>query len=329
MKLLFHVPMFWLATLVHAQNCRIAGQVFFADAVDHAISVKTDSGDLVNLNYDDSASFLIAGSESQQDARTHRIPPEELNNGDRLCVGTSEPVVVTVTPRREIEAKQRKEIADWQADSLYGRVSGVDHKARRITLAVSASDKTTNYSVDVSPNAAYWIIPGDGINLSNAVTGSLNHVAVGDALYLRGAKSGASHSFVANLLITGGFRSFAATIKSMETLNELMHVRLVLSGSPRTVHIGLGELYAIGQQKGVPAGGKARRLYRIDAADLRPGDSVLILGVDEGRDSLRASALITGFSPFGVLPPDPSQQMRWIFDNVSPGDLFLTSENPH
>jgi hypothetical protein len=329
MKLLLRVPMFWLATLVHAQNCQIAGQVFFSDAVDRAISVKTDSGDLVNFSYDDSTSFLIAGSGSQQDARAHRIPPEELNNGDRLCVGTSKPLVVTVTPRREIEAQQRKEIADWQADSLYGRVSGVDHKARRITLAVSAGDKTTNYSVDVSPNAAYWIVPGDDIHLSNAITGSLNRVAVGDVLYLRGAKSGASQNFVANLLITGGFRSFAATIESMETLNELMHVRLVLSGSRRTVHIGLGELYAIGQPKGIAAGGKARRLYRIDAADLRPGDSVLILGVDEGRDSLRASALITGFSPFGVLPPDPSQQMRWIFDNVSPGDLFLTSQKLH
>ena len=324
----FCVAMFWLTTLVHAQNCRIAGQVFFADAIDRTISVKTDSGDLVNFNYNDATNFLIAGSGSQQDTRVNRIPPEELNNGDRLCVGTSEPVVVTVTPRRKIEAEQQKELAAWQADSLYGIVSGVDQKARRITLAVSTGDNTKSYSVDVSPTTAYWILPRDSTHLSDTVTGSLDRVAVGDALYLRGTKTDGGQNFIASLLVSGGFRSYAATIESMETLKELMHVRLVLSGNHRTVHIGLGEFYAVGT---VGSGGadKAHRLYRMDAADLRPGNTVLLLGVDEGDDSLRALALIAGFSPFGVLPPDPSQQMRWVFDNVALGDLFLTSQEPH
>src|ERR1019366_2923164 len=164
MKRLFSVTMFWLTTLVHAQQCRIAGQVFFTDAVDHTISIKTDSGDLVNFGYDDATSFLIAGSGLRTDVRANRIAPEELNDGDRLCAGTSEPPVVTVTPRRMVETQQRKELGEWQADSLYGIVSGVDQEARRITLTVSAGNKTTGYSVDVSPTADYWIIPRDSIH---------------------------------------------------------------------------------------------------------------------------------------------------------------------
>ena len=329
MKHLFYVPMFWLATLVHAQNCRIAGQVFFTDVVDHTISIKTDSGDLLNVSYDSATSFLVAESESPKDGRANRIAPEELNNGDRLCVETSEPLVVTVTPRRKIEAQQREELAEWQSDSAYGVVTAVDRQARRITLEVSAGDKTTNHSFDVSPTAAYWIIPRDSIRLSEAVAGSLDRVAAGDALYIRGTKGDAGQNFVANLLVTGGFRSYAATIESMETLNELLHVRLVLSGNRRTVHIGLGDFYGVGTVESGGAASKAHRLYRIDAADLRPGDTVLILGVDEERDSLRACALIAGFSPFGVLPPDPSQQMRWVFDNVTLSDQFMSSQKPH
>jgi len=321
MKLLFYVTMCWLTTLVDAQNCRIAGQVFFADTIDHTVSVKTDSGDLVNFNYDDSTNFV--------DGDSSRIPPEELNNGDRLCVRKSEPPVVTVTRRRKIEAQQKKEIADWQADSLYGIVSGMDLKARRITLAVSAGKKTTNYSVDVGRDAACWIVSRDSTLLSDAVGGSLDRVAAGDALYVRGTKSDAGREFAANLLVTGGFRSYAATIESMETLNELMHVRLVLSGNHRTVHTGLGEFYAVGTVGSGAAAGGGHRLYRMDAADLRPGDTILILGVDDGDESLRALALIAGFSPFGVLPPDPSQQMRWVFDNVTLGDLFSTSQASH
>jgi hypothetical protein len=329
MKLLFYVTIFCLTTLVDAQNCRIAGQVFFTDAIDHTISIKTDSGDLVNFNYDDATNFLIAGSGSRQDTRANRILPAELNNGDRLCVGASEPLVATVTPRRKIEAQQKKEIADWQADSLYGMVSGVDPKARRIELAVSAGNKTANYSVDVGPDAAYWIIPRNSIRLSNAVPGSLDRVAAGDALYIRGTKSDTGLGFAAKLLVTGGFRSYAATIESMETLNELMHVRLVLSGNHRTVHTGLGEFYAVGNVGSDAAARQAHRLYRMDASDLRPGDTVLILGVDDGGDSLRAYALIAGFSPFGVLPPDPSEQMRWVFDNVNLDDPLLTPQTSH
>jgi hypothetical protein len=309
MKHLLYMTMFWLTTLVHAQNCRIAGQVFFADAIDHTISVKTDSGDLVNFNYDDATKFLTADANPTQ--------PAELNNGDRLCVRNSEPPVVTVTPRRKIEAQQKKEIADWQTDSLYGIVSAVDQTTRRVTLAVSAGDKTSNYSVDVNPNAACWIIPRDSIRLSDAVAGSLARVAAGDALYIRGTKSDGGREFVANLLVTGGFRSYAATIESMETLSELMHVRMVLSGNHRIVHTGLGEIYTVGKVTSDAASRNTQRLYRTDAADLRPGDTILILGVDEGSDSLRALALIAGFSPLGVLPRDPTQQMRWIFDNVT------------
>jgi len=131
-------------------------------------------------------------------------------------------------------------------------------------------------------------------------------------------KDGASQKFVASLIVSGGFRSFAATIEKMETLDERLHVRLVLPGNRRTVNISPGELYAIAQAGGAAAG-QARGLYRVSAADLQPGDTVLILGVDEGKGSLSAYALIAGFSPFGVLPSDPSQQTRWIFDHLPLG----------
>jgi hypothetical protein len=314
MKPWFYLFAFWSSTLVHGQQCRIGGQVFFADAVDRTITVKTDSGDLVNFSYDHGTSFVRAGS------RSEAVPPEALNTGDRLCVGTSEPPMVTVTPRREIDAEQKKELAAWQGDSLYGVVAGVNREARRITLAVSAGDKTATHSIDVSSNAAYWVFPHDTIRLRDAVPGSLDRVATGDTLYVRGTKRGASQTFAASLIVSGGFRSFAATIESMEILDEQMHVRLILSGRRQKVHVNLGELYTIGRVGAATS--EARRLYRISAGDLQPGDTVLILGIGEGTESLRACALIAGFSPFGSLPPDPGQQLRWIFDNVPLGDSY-------
>src|SRR5450755_2177945 len=155
MKRLLYLIAFWPGTLVHAQHCRIVGQIFFADVVDRTIAVKTDTDDLVNFNYNYATSFLRNNSSAD------RVSPEDLNNGDRVCVGTSEPVVVRVTPRTEINAEQKKELAAWQADSLYGVVSALDRNSRWITLAVSTGGKHASYSVDVNPNAAYWFFPPD------------------------------------------------------------------------------------------------------------------------------------------------------------------------
>jgi len=174
MRFLLYVILVSSTTLVLAQDCRIAGQVFFTDVGDHAIAIKTDSGDLVNFNYDNATSFL------RNDAGANRVLPEQLKNGDRLCVRAIEPVVVKVTPRASIDAEQKKELAAWQADSLYGVVSGLDKKARVITLAVTTEGKSTSYSIDSSSNAAYWFFPRNAIRLSEAVTGSLERVALGD-----------------------------------------------------------------------------------------------------------------------------------------------------
>jgi hypothetical protein len=227
--------------------------------------------------------------------------------------------VVTVTPRAEINAEQKKEVAAWQADSLYGVVSALDAKARRITLAVTHGNQNTSYSVNVSPNADYRVFPPNAASLSDVVAGSLDRISTGDPLYVRGTKGTEAQSFIANLIVSGGVRSFAATIEPTEPLDDLLHVRLVHSGNMRTVHIAFGEFYAIGRVAGASPG-KSRRLYRMSVADLQRGDTVLILGSDQGDGSLHACALIAGFSPFGVLPPDPSQQMRWIFDNVALGE---------
>ena len=228
-----------------------------------------------------------------------------------------------VTPRPEVEVEQKKELAAWQAGSLYGLVSEVDRKTRRITLEVSSGGKTTHHSVELSPDTVYWFVPANFKCLSDAVTGSLDRVAAGDRIYVRGSKDSASQTFVARLVVAGGFRSFAATIDTMELLDDQIRVHLVLSGNPRTVHIRFGELFTIGQVGGAAPSG-SRRLYPIEAADLQSGDTGLILGTDDGPSSLQACALIVGFSPGGVVPPDPSEQLRWIFDNVFLGDPDLT-----
>ena len=70
MKRWIYFVTFWPLTLVHAQHCRIAGQIFFADVVDRTIMIKTDSDDLVNFNYDSATSFLRTGRSGRAQPNT-------------------------------------------------------------------------------------------------------------------------------------------------------------------------------------------------------------------------------------------------------------------
>ena len=67
-------------------------------------------------------------------------------------------------------------------------------------------------------------------------------------------------------------------------------------------------------------GARDRHLYLATVGDLNEGDSVLILGRENGQTgNIDAFLLITGFSPGGVLQPGPGQSADWIFQAIGFG----------
>src|SRR5207245_8595947 len=114
--------------------------------------------------------------------------------------------------------------------------SGLDLRTRTITLDRSVVGKAASYAVNVRPDAVCRRFPNDATRLKDAVAGSLDGIAAGDTVYVRGKKTSAQH-FAATLVVSGGFRSFAATIESMDVFDEELHVHTVLSGTARTVHL--------------------------------------------------------------------------------------------
>jgi hypothetical protein len=72
--------------------------------------------------------------------------------------------------------------------------------------------------------------------------------------------------------------------------------------------------------KNAAPGAADRRLYRATVGDMKNGDSVLMLGRENGQTGdIDAFLLITGFSPGGVLQPGPGQSADWIFQAVGLG----------
>jgi hypothetical protein len=106
----------------------------------------------------------------------------------------------------------------------------------------------------------------------------------------------------ARLIVSGGFRSFAGSVESMDPLTSLLQLRDFRSGRIRPVHFEFMPIYVVG--KNTAPGARDRHLYSATVGDMKDGDPVLILGRENDQaGDIDAFLLITGFSPGGVLQP--------------------------
>ena len=293
------------------QSCQVNGQIFGIDTVEHTLIIKTDSGEMVNVTYDRSTVFLHVAKGPSHPEGAPPIQPDQLNVGDRLCVQLSSDkrtaTSVMATLRGDIDTRAEPELAAWQAQSIFGVVTAIDPKRRQLTVTLSRS--RTNVQVDASGDVAYGMLPAGSLDLRTVAPIIWEKLAQGDAVYARGeTKNGTMR---AALIISGGFRSLAGRVQSMDALNEWIEIGDIASGRSLKVRVRLGDLYLMGK----PANTGARPFSLIEFADLKPGDPVLVLAFDNGQsDLVQALAMIAGFSWSGIVPVEPDPTMRWIFE---------------
>lgn len=130
-------------------------------------------------------------------------------------------------------------------------------------------------SVDAAGSVAFWILPSAAHDPADTVNGGWESLALGDAIYVRGERANGMPTMRARMVVSGGFRSFAGSVESMEPLTELLVLRDFRSGRDRPAHFDSLPIYVAGKNE-VP-GAHDRRLYLATIGDLNEGDSVLIL----------------------------------------------------
>ena len=289
--------------------CLTAGQVAGWDILEHTLTLKNDSGDYSELRYDASTAFTDGKSS---------LSAQALNLDDRICVqavrGGSQSAAsrVLVTRRSEINDRDRQDLMAWERDSVFGTVKSIDPIDHRMTLR---SPGGSDVLIDASGPIELWILPPDALDFEDAVAGPWSKLAAGDDVYVRGDRGGTG-AVRARLIVSGGFRGFAGSIESMDPLTEMIELRYFRSGRSRPMHFDFSSIYVAGAAKGP----EDRPLYFATIGDLKEGDSVLILGREDAQSGgIRASLLITGFSPQEIVQPAEGQSSDWIFKAVGFG----------
>jgi len=316
------MPLFaqaWQTTTPPVAPCQAAGQVAGWDILEHTLSLKSDSGRYSDFRYDGSTVFTNGDA---------ILRPDQmgiigaLNIDDRLCVeafradSNETADRIRVTLRGDIDARDKRELIRWQSEGLFGTVKALDQANHRITVRVSASSDVT---VDAAGSVGFWILPAAAVEPSDTVRGGWESLATGDAIYVRGERARGMPTMRARLIVSGGFRSFAGSIESMEIFASVVQVRDFRSGRTRPIHFDFMSIYVVG--KNTVPDTRDRRLYPATVGDIKEGDSVLLLGRENDQTGgINAFLLITGFSPGGVLQPGPGQSADWIFQAVGFGE---------
>jgi len=164
----------------------------------------------------------------------------------------------------------------------------------------------------------FWILPTAADDPADTIHGGWESLVPGDAIYVRGERVTRMPTMRARLIVSGGFRSFAGSVESMEPLTSVLQLRDFRSGRTRPVHFDFMSIYVVG--KNTVPGARDRRLYPATVGDMKEGDSVLMLGRENDQTGvIDAFLLITGFSPGGVLQPGPGQSADWIFQAIGFG----------
>jgi len=100
---------------------------------------------------------------------------------------------VLVNRRPDIEAQQRDELAAWQARSVFGVITELDPRTRKITLEVSSPQKSPEITIDISGAVSYQTFSAGSFA---SHSGSESQLSVGD-LFLATLPCDALSAFLA------------------------------------------------------------------------------------------------------------------------------------
>jgi hypothetical protein len=238
--------------------------------------------------------------------------------GDLVCaVSLGEGNAATrihVIPRQVIKERQQRFLAEWQKNSLYGNVEGIDPTSHVLTVMSIGSTRADRVRVELGSNVRFRTFPSNATSVQDAKAFRAEDLRTGERVYVWGTRRAGSNVVDAKIVAAGGVRAMVGTIIAIQPLTSTVKIREFESHRALDVKLGASQLYRTAPaitspaEIAIPAGVP---LANVGLADVGSGDSVLVIGRGEGTDVV-ALIMITAFGSFGVEAGDPSSQLTWV-----------------
>ncbi len=211
----------------------------------NTITLTTDAGADVSVTIQPTTR-LMRLAPGQTDLKTATaIQLSDVQVGDRMLVGGTpaddgKSVAATtavIMKKSDVAEKQQHDREEWQKNGVGGVVKAVDVASGTITLSTGTLGAPNTMAVHVSKETIIRRYAPDSVKFDDAKPGTLEQVKVGDQLRARGTKSADGKELTAAEIVSGTFRSIAASVLSSDAANNTITVTDLANRRPVTLKI--------------------------------------------------------------------------------------------
>jgi len=326
------------------QSLRAIGVVTKIQAT--GFTLHTDAGPDVVVVLGEGVSFLRVPPGVTNLNSATKIALSDISVGDRVLVrgrasGDQKSIVATsvlAMTKSDLASVREAERSDWQRRGIRGTVQSVNPDTQEVAiLAPTGSPASGNathlITVSLSSNAVLLRYAPDSVKFSDAKPSTFQQIKVGDQVRALGTRSEDGNRFAAEKLVSGTFRTFGATVASVDAQSHTVNVTDVASGQPILVRTnGDSKLLrlpaAVAQQlaklntaaQDGKSGDKTAdqppdmeqvlgSVPVLGLAELKPGDSLMVVSTEGTKPSeVTAIDIFAGVEPIFAARPKDSKQ---------------------
>ncbi len=161
-----------------------------------------------------------------------RVLARGTESEDRKTIAAT---LIVVMSSSDVAKKQEEERQDWEKRGVNGIVTAVTPESVTLNVRTLAGAKTI--TVIPTEKAIVRRYTADSVKFSDAKESTLADVKVGDQVRARGDKSADGTKLTADEIVSGTFKTIAATVVSIDAANEQMTVKDLETKKPVVVKV--------------------------------------------------------------------------------------------
>jgi hypothetical protein len=209
-----------------------------------SLTILSDSGTVSPVAIEDATKILQIEPGKTDLKEATPITLGDLQLGDRVLVRgiladdgkTVRAASLVAVKKAALAEKQARERTEWQ-HGVGGLVKSIDPQAFIITITTNSIGTNKEVSVHFTKDAVLRRYASDSTRFDAAKPGPLTEIQAGDQLRARGTRSESGTEFNAVEIVSGTFRSIAATVISTDVADSSLVVLDLATKSPVTLKI--------------------------------------------------------------------------------------------
>ncbi|HXR75017.1 MAG TPA: DUF5666 domain-containing protein [Bryobacteraceae bacterium] len=228
----------------HAPLDQVLGTVTAVNAADKTFTVKQDkTGTEYSVSAANARRFLKVPPGQKDLKKAQPITAGQIAVGDRLLArghkDASAPKldaeIVLVMTSGDLQQKHQAELEDWQKRGSRGTITAIDDATHSVVMSARTPEGTKTVTVTTTPETQFTRYASASAKYSDAKPSSFSELKPGDELRVLGNSTNGGADVAAEQVISGAFKTIAATIVSINPDGKQLQVTDLQTKQPVTV----------------------------------------------------------------------------------------------